>query len=374
MEILIKMSTKLSGFKFLICLLLALTTSCNNSQNKFLPEETKAKTTNQQPVKNEELKETKATFLAVGDIMLSRGVNQAIEREGNPLLPFSQLDNLLSSTDFNFGNLESPVSGNEKRLGRGLVFNTHQHDLAGLVKYNFKVVNLANNHALDQRLEGLRFTQKYLEKQGVSHLGVGENKAEAWQPKIIAANGIRIGFIGASYSSINDGGVIKTGYVARIEEFENLKTAIRQLKTGSDFIVVTFHAGIEYTRKPNRSQINFARTAIDSGADLVIGSHPHWIQTFEQYQGRYIFYSLGNFIFDQRKPDTKEGLMLQITLQKKQSAESGESDTKLERIELIPIVIERIGVPRRATSKERQMILKKIGATDSIIVPKFEKK
>lgn len=314
-----------------------------------------------QPVSS---RESRATFLAVGDIMLSRGVARTIDRAADPLAPFRQLDDLFKSTDFNFANLESPVSGHDSRVGRGLVFNARKADIEGLVQYNFKIVNLANNHAMDQGLDGLDFTRKFLAEKGIEHLGVGEDKTEAWKPRIIVANGIRIGFIGASYASINDGGVVRNEYVARIEEFERLHASIGQLKKESDFIVVTMHAGSEYVRRPDRSQIDFARAAVDAGADLVIGAHPHWIQTMEQYQGKYIFYSLGNFIFDQRKPDTVEGLALRIALVR---GGRGGSGTKLDTIELHPVIIERFGVPRRATEAESMNILRKSGFTERIL-------
>ncbi len=311
---------------------------------------------------------SRVTFIAVGDIMLSRGVDRAIKREANPLLPFSQLRELLISTDFNFGNLESPVSGNDRVVGRGLIFNTDTKNIVGLRDFNFKIVNLANNHALDQGLKGLIFTQNFLDQQEIQYLGVGANKSQAWNPKIITANGIKIGFIGAAYSSINDGGATTNGFVARVEELGYLKAAIDELKVQSDFIVVTMHAGIEYTRKPNKEQILFARTAVDLGADLVIGSHPHWIQTFENYRGKYIFYSLGNFIFDQRKPDTKEGLVLLITI-RRSVFEDASCRTEAEKIELIPVINENLGAPRRANFIETKMILDKIRAEKTIIFP-----
>jgi poly-gamma-glutamate synthesis protein (capsule biosynthesis protein) len=359
--------TQKSGI-LLIFLLVALTANCGDSYVPFPPGQSRAKTIARPPAKEDLPKETRARFIAVGDIMLSRGVNRAIERAGNPLLPFGALGNLLTATDFNFGNLESPVSGNDKIQGRGLVFNTKRNDTAGLIKYNFKIVSLANNHALDQGVKGLRFTQKFLDERQIEYIGVGETKRQAWQPKIITANGIRIGFIGASYCSINDGGGVRNEFVARVEEIEYLRASIEKLKAESDFIVVTMHAGVEYTRKPARAQIAFARAAIDAGADLVIGSHPHWIQTFEQYRGRYVFYSLGNFIFDQRKPDTKEGLMLQITLLQRKF-EKKATENRIEKIELIPVVSERLGVPRRASDTETKTILKKIGAREEIILP-----
>ncbi len=316
-----------------------------------------------------ETKPSKATFLAVGDIMLSRGVARLIDREGE-LAPFNSLADVFNSTDFNFGNFETPVSGNDSRVGKGLVFNTRKKDVEGLVKYNFKIVGLANNHALDQGVAGLRHTMAFLPGKGIEYVGVGESPEEAWKGKIMTANGVKIGFIAASYSSYNDGGVGRNPFVARIEDVDLMRNSINRLRDeGCQFVVVTMHAGIEYTRRPHQPQIDFARAAVDSGADMVIGSHPHWIQTMESYRGKYIFYSLGNFIFDQRKPDTMEGLMLKVTV-----AHDGgvnvEKTARLDRVELMPVIVERFGAPRSATPAESAAILRKIGVTDPVISPK----
>ncbi len=308
----------------------------------------------------------RATFIAVGDIMLSRGVARVIARAGSPDRPFSLVKDELLNTDFNFGNFESPVSGNDSVLGEGLVFNTRKRDFIGVVNARFKVVNLANNHILDQGLNGMRNTEKIIRSNAIEYLGVGEDEAEAWEPKYFTANRIRIAFIGASFSSVNDLGVTRNKYVARIEDVDRLAASITNAKAKSDIVVVTMHAGVEYTREPNKAQVNFARAAVDAGADIVIGAHPHWIQTVEEYHGRWIFYSLGNFIFDQSKPDTKEGLMLRIQLIK--PGKRGSGGAVIERIDLLPIVIDSIGVPRLATPDEKQRILGKIGLSNSSIV------
>jgi poly-gamma-glutamate synthesis protein (capsule biosynthesis protein) len=240
------------------------------------------------------------------------------------------------------------------------------------------VLNLANNHALDQRPKGLYNTQKVLTENNITYLGVGEDLDQAWEPKIITINGLKIGFLGASYASVNDGGVTKNNLVARIEDTEHLKSSITKLKTMADFILVTMHAGIEYTRTPHQPQIDFAHTAIDCGADIVIGAHPHWVQTIEKYKGKYIFYSLGNFIFDQEwSKDTKEGLTVKISLQGYQALDETNSNisvnkkpaTKISKIELIPIIIENYSTPRQATEIETNNILAKISLTDSILTP-----
>lgn len=320
------------------------------------------------------VEETTVTFLAVGDIMLSRGVAMAIDRANDPLMPFRKMAATFKSTDFNFGNLESPVSGNDRINGHDLVFNVHTKDLVGLTEYNFKVLNLANNHAFDQHLAGSQFTQKVLGERGITYMGVGDNLDQAWQPKVFTIKNLRLGFIGASYASVNDGGVTRNDYVARIEDHDRLKKAIEQLKSQADFIIVTMHAGTEYTptadpkRALDRAQIDFAHAAVDDGADIVIGAHPHWIQNLETYNGKYIFYSLGNFIFDMHDPIANQGLVLKITLKGKrtinpdqpQNGSGNKFDTQIAQIECIPVMIEN-STPRQATEAEAERILKRVG-------------
>lgn len=342
---------------------------------------------------------TEVTFNAVGDIMLSRNVaNQISKNQKDGYWPFRNLEQELGwDVDFNFGNLESPFTGRDDFNPSGsLVFNAPSWTFSGLEQYNFKVLNLANNHSMDQGLDGLLYTRDLLKESQLTPLGVGKNLDEAWQGQVFSIKGIRVGFIGASYASENDGGVAKNNYVARIEDTIRLTATINELKTRSDFVVVTMHAGTEYERNPNQSQIDFAHAAIDAGADLVIGAHPHWIQTIEKYKGKQIFYSLGNFVFDQMwSQDTREGLMLKITLSKPGLCHPGlapNSPTPLSRtdqinlvcttelqgtpkpatlkqVELIPVVIENYGQPRLANDQEKQNILKKIGATTNVITP-----
>lgn len=327
--------------------------------------------------------ETRVTFLAVGDIMLSRGVARRIRNANDPLLPFRHLEALLKSTDFNFGNLETPVSGKDEVLGHDKIFNTRERDIAGLTEYKFKVVNLANNHAFDQGLAGLRSTRRNLEDRGITYLGAGDDLQQAWQPRVFTANEVRIGFIGASYASVNDGGVARNDYIARIEDLSNLREAISQLKSQADFIIVTMHAGTEYVDKADakrtldRGQIDFAHAAVDYGADLVIGAHPHWIQNLEIYGGKYIFYSLGNFIFDMHDPIANEGLVLKITLRRERGINppvSGSKDqqpvkltTRIEQIECLPVIIENYSTPRIASGDEAARILKRLNLHNKVV-------
>jgi hypothetical protein len=323
---------------------------------------------------------TEVSFLAVGDIMLGREVSaQMAAAKNDGFLPFRRLDDLLHSTDFNFGNLESPFSGSDTIDAdpNSFKFNAPTWAISGLSQFNFKMLSLANNHILNQGTEGLAFTKNLLAENYLQGVGAGQNLDEAWQGQITEVKGVKVGFIAATYAP-------NSPYLANINNLQRLEIAIADLKARADFVVVSMHAGEEYVREPNEAQTKFAKAAIDSGADLVVGSHPHWVQPFEKYNGKYIFYSLGNFVFDQEwSQDTKQGLAIKVTLSKAGGCtpapglnaacggdvQGSKSTASLKQIELIPVVIENYSTPRLANALEKEALLKKIGATISVITP-----
>jgi len=304
-----------------------------------------------------------AAFLVVGDLMLARGVAAAMQRSADPLLPFSRMRDVLHSVAFAFGNLESPIDGNHSQPSANrMVFGAPSDALSGLMDAGFTILNLANNHALDRGTAGLFHTSRLLDQNAIQHVGAGSDLDRAWQPAFVAANGLCIAFVGASYASLNDMGAARdVPYIARIEDHERLRRAVASARARADFVVVTMHAGNEYTRKPTQGQIDFAHAAIDAGADLVAGAHSHWVQAFESYKGKPVFYGLGNFVFDQDwSLETRQGLALRIALTKTPEAPSA----TLERVELLPVVIEHASTPRPANARERQAILHAAGMDD----------
>ncbi|MDE2311459.1 MAG: CapA family protein, partial [Patescibacteria group bacterium] len=142
-----------------------------------------------------------AEFLAVGDIMLSRNVAAGIHGDYN--VPFEKMSGILSATNFNFANLESPFDPASKGIigGHSLVFGAPAQLIAGLTYNNFQILNLANNHAMDQGLAGLDFTRSLLDQNHILHEGTGDSLEQAWQPAAVAAGGMKICFVGASYAS-----------------------------------------------------------------------------------------------------------------------------------------------------------------------------
>lgn len=285
-------------------------------------------------------------FGVVGDIMLSRNVAAQMKKFDNPLLPFVNMTDWLKSNDFNFGNLESLFNGSDFIPGtNSLVFNAWPKSLAGLVENKFKILSLANNHALDYGLKAINYSRDLLTNQGIAVAGVGQNLDQAWQPALLEINGIKIAFIAVSYTSFNDNGLTSSNYIARWENTEQLNKSIAQAKLEADLVVVSLHAGIEYTSQPSAGQINFAHQAIDQGADLVIGHHPHWQQKREIYKNKVIYYSLGNFIFDQMwSLKTKQGLAVQIIVE--QIKKNNQKETSLASLKEYQIIIENYGSPR----------------------------
>lgn len=296
-------------------------------------------------------------FIAVGDIMLSRLVARRAEKANNPYWMWQNIQDFMTQSDFNIWNLESPTNGTPLySYEETMIFNAPPHLIETLPVMNFLVLNLANNHALDQGVSWLNTTQKLLSEKGMIHIGTGKTLEEAWTPRIVEKNGIKIAFISASYTSINDDGTTLNEYVARVQHTQRLKKSIETAKKDANYTIIIMHAGSEYTRTPTPLQQEFARTAIDSGADMVIGGHPHWAQWIENYGGKYIFYSLGNFIFDQDfSYETKTGLALRVFLRKK------DSTTTLDRVELHPITIENYGQPRLMSGEAKKRALRDIG-------------
>jgi poly-gamma-glutamate synthesis protein (capsule biosynthesis protein) len=284
----------------------------------------------------------------VGDIMLSRHVAARIRETGDPALPFRGMAGFLRSSDFNFGNLEGPFSGLDGFVTRHpLIFNVPTENIQGLKEYGFKVLSLANNHVLDQGEDGLFFTLQYLADNGVWTAGAGRDSGEAWRPAVLSVRNIVIGFVSASFTAYNDDGKEESPYVARTQDTRRLKETLEQLKTSVDFIIVGMHAGTEYTNMPDEEQKRFARAAIDAGAHVVVGTHPHWVQPVELYKNGLILYSLGNFIFDLEPEETKQGLAVQLRI----------APRRLISATLEPIKLENRCCVRPATGRDAAHIL-----------------
>lgn len=277
------------------------------------------------------------SIMLTGDIMLGRSVNRQSLESRDFTWPFTYVYSELAQADITVSNLENAIVPDCPLMTGGFTFCAPVEAVTGLTFAGIDVVSLANNHSTNFGIQGLADTQQALEDADISVIGVGE-------PAIVTHNDTTVAFLG--YNDI--------GNLAAVAKADSEKIAadIISLRDRTDIVVVFIHWGEEYKRDPNTRQIEIARAAVDAGADAVIGHHPHWVQTKETYNGKPIYYSLGNFIFDQEwSRETKEGLAVKLNYQSKQ----------LVGIEELPVLIQDYGQPHWMNSEESEAFLGKIG-------------
>jgi gamma-polyglutamate biosynthesis protein CapA len=248
-------------------------------------------------------------MLFLGDLMLDRHVGEKISQKGLSYL-FENLDeNFFCGYDIVSANLEGAVTdeGAHYNPAMSYDFAFSPKIISELKKYHFYFFNLANNHFTDQGERGIMETRKNLDNLNFYYSGCPDGQTGECSSKIIEINNQKIGLAGLSsvYSLIDEKGG---------------KKIIEELSQKTDLVVVNFHWGEEYKHQFNKIQQKTAHNLIDAGADIIIGHHPHVVQGIEIYKGKPIFYSLGNFIFDQYfSPDTQEGLAISIILEKEKT-------------------------------------------------------
>ena len=261
------------------------------------------------------------TLMLVGDIMLDRGVKYMVDKYGVGYykFPFLKITSYLDEADILFGNLESIISDKGVRVGSIYSFRADPKAVEGLIYAGFDVVSVANNHSLDYTREGLEDSIMRLKENGIAILGAGYSQKEAYGVLIKELDGIKIGFLAYTNSGVPVFAATEERSGVAWVDWNNLEEIledIRLAKAKTDVLVVSLHAGIEYEKMPTEPfQIEFAKAAIDAGADMVIGHHHHVVQPIEQYKQGWIFYSLGNFVFDQCfSEETMEGKIVKVLL------------------------------------------------------------
>ncbi|WP_139992360.1 CapA family protein [Paenibacillus paridis] len=250
--------------------------------------------------------EDRVSLSFVGDLLVADYVAAVTEREGYDYL-YKQALLYLSEPDLTAGNLEFPVTTRGTPVtGTPYVFKGSPDVLPSMRNAGFDIMSLANNHALDQGVEGMLDTMKYLDEAGIEHMGAGNDAAEAFAPVIKEVRGIKIAYVGLSrvvpFSSWKADK--NTPGLAESYDIKRATDAISKAKEQADLVVVMVHWGKERVDQPEAYQTDFGKQYIDAGADLVIGSHPHVLQGFEMYKGKWIAYSLGNFIFSSYPKET----------------------------------------------------------------------
>lgn len=254
----------------------------------------------------------------VGDVIFADNVEATLKRNGYDY-PYKQVQSYLENADLTIANLETPITERGTAQIKQYAYRSTPAALPAFKQAGVDLVNLANNHVLDYGTTGLLDTFSHLDKNGIRWFGAGRNVTEAFKPVIMETKGMKIAFIGLSKvvptpdwkAGKNTPGVADT-YALTLP----LQT-IEKAKKEADLVVVVAHWGLERHDMPEAYQKDYARQYIDAGADLIIGGHPHVLQGFENYKGKWIAYSLGNFIFTMNEdPVTWETVILQASCSK----------------------------------------------------------
>lgn len=285
-----------------------------------------------------EAKSDTLTIISTGDIGLVRDINYQIQQKQDPKYPFLKIADYLKNADLTITSLEGPLIKNCPITLTGFKFCGEDSNVKGLVYAGVDAASLANNHSTNFDLDGLNQTSAVLKSASITSFGQNNNIEYL---NITSKKVALVGFVelGNNWTGLNNATPVS---VAKL---------VSEAKIKADIVICTFHWGIEYTRKPTQNQTSLAHLAIDSGADIVLGNHPHWIQDNEIYKGKFITYAQGNTIFDQDwSQETKEGVIYKFEYK----------DGKFNKIDEKYTIIEQNVQPRFASEKETAIIKQKI--------------
>ncbi|MGI8621994.1 MAG: CapA family protein, partial [Solirubrobacteraceae bacterium] len=259
---------------------------------------------------------------------------------------------IMKEADLSMVNLESPVDDDFRYHESGTVFTGDPKLLVGLKNAGIDYASLANNHIGNAGPDGILETIQGLDKLGIRHAGAGKDLDAAKQAVSYEINGVRIGVIGCDW--------ITPEYWARANRIganpctgKTLLPAIRTAAEAHDLVIVYPHWGTEYRSNPTDAQRRAARIWMNAGADLILGNHPHWVQGFEEVEpGKFAFYALGNFVFDQMwQENTMQGLIVELTY----------TGTMIRQVRLHPtLVIDQAQANLLDPAGDGQRVLKRI--------------
>jgi len=256
----------------------------------------------------------------VGDLLLDRGVRERVEHLGVHSLFHKSIDSIFKSSDVVIANLECPATTINEPINKKFIFRAEPIWLSDLKDHGITHLNMANNHSMDQGRKGLVDTNKNIIENGLTPLGYGEDIIQACLPQLIVTNPRKVYVLSSLQVPSENWTFLEDKPCVCEADFESISRTIKELKQKepNSILIIQLHWGAEHTLVPLTSQKQQAYTLIDAGADGVIGHHPHTVQTVESYKDKPIYYSIGNFIFDQNKPINARGLLVRVKIEKDQ--------------------------------------------------------
>jgi poly-gamma-glutamate synthesis protein (capsule biosynthesis protein) len=266
------------------------------------------------------------TIVVVGDVAVSRE---------HPEAAFAKVMDEIKSGTFSCCNFEVPLSNKGiPQYGKAEAVRAAPEMIEGFVHAGFKVVSLANNHTMDYGPEALLDTIELIDSRGILRAGAGRNVEEARRPAFFSCGGMRFAFVSfATEAFLGFGAHSSKPGIAMIRrdplygptcvnphDVEMMMEVIEAASQKADFVIAAFHWGLSQSRALTQSQVTLGHAAVNAGADLVIGHHPHVLQGVEVYRKSVILYSLGNFVFDVAasflSPATRDTVLVKVKLSK----------------------------------------------------------
>lgn len=299
------------------------------------------------------------TLLFTGNIVPARCVQAAIDASQNYDYPYEEVRPILQAADFAIGTFNATLSEIAPRTGcvRTYVLVGDPQNADALARAGFDAMSVATNHIKDCGIttcgdQAFFETLANFQRVGILTVGAGKNEAEALQPIVLTANGIRFGIV--SLGQLEQGGVfagVEKPGIAPLTD-ENIYRAIQLARQISDVVIFMPHWGPEDRSAPTWVQRQLAQKIVTAGADLVVGNHTHVVQGYQRLNGVLVFYGLGNFVFDQDLNDHQQGVILLVRFQGKQLLEFELSPTHADEDG-------RVHLPAEAEARE---ILQRIEA------------
>ena len=289
---------------------------------------------------------------AVGDIMLAGRWAPFLRQKGYDY-PFQGIKGELASGDINIANLESPLAvGGEEYSEKRFRFRAEPQVAKALRAAGFNLVTLANNHSMDFGGEALAETVQHLSDNGIAWIGAGENLSEARKMALYTIKGKRIAFLGYSLTQPIEffAGQNRPGTTPG---YEKMVTAdVTRARSQAEYVIVSFHWGKEAVSTVQPYQRTAAHKAIEAGADVIIGHHPHILQGIERYKDGIIFYSLGNFTFASKSRTADVSAIIRLKLDKGQ---------RIAEILPLDVLYRRVGFqPQLLTGENGDAVIEKL--------------
>lgn len=260
--------------------------------------------------------DTSLTIMFVGDVLLDRGVRPVIEHRGIDHV-FADVAPIFALADAVVINLECPLTDSRSPLGKQFIFRAEPSWAEGLRRAGITHAAMANNHTNDQGRTGISDTYRHLQTAGITPLGYGENHEQRHEPVVIERGNVKVALFNAAMMTMeNWHNRPDRPDICQPTDDELVGAVVAYRKANpSTKIVCVLHWGVEFQSMPSRQQRILAHRLSRAGVDVIIGHHPHVLQPVEVINGRTIvYYSLGNFVFDQHPPLTRQSMIACVEL------------------------------------------------------------